>query len=97
MRKSDVHSAVWLYGTRGYGKSHLLAALVCYLAARDERVIYIPDCRMLLMNPVKYVRAAMLFAWADDITTQKETMTLNTKSEIEKFFDPFRRAIFVVD
>ena len=33
-----------LYGTKGYGKSHLLAVLVCYLAAQGERIVYIPDC-----------------------------------------------------
>jgi chromosomal replication initiation ATPase DnaA len=45
VRNSHVKSAVWLYGTQGYGKSHLLAALACYLAAQDERVVYIPDCQ----------------------------------------------------
>ena len=97
VRQSEVYSHVWLYGTQGYGKSHLLAALVCYLVAQDERVIYIPDCRTLLQNPVKYVRNAMLFAWADNITTQREIMKLDTKGEIEDFFDPPLNAIFVVD
>jgi Cdc6-like AAA superfamily ATPase len=39
----------------------------------------------------------MLFAWADDITTQKEIMTLNTKSEIEIFFKSQKNVIFVID
>jgi NACHT domain len=30
-------TAFWVYGTKGYGKSHLLAALVCYLVADQER------------------------------------------------------------
>jgi len=97
VRKSCVQTTVWLYGTQGYGKSHLLAALVCYSAAQDERVIYIPDCRTLLENPVRYLRAALLFAWADDITTQREIVKLNTESEIETFFDTPRNATFVVD
>jgi chromosomal replication initiation ATPase DnaA len=53
VRKSTVYTTVWLYGTQGYGKSHLLAALVCYLAAADERVVYIPDCRALLKSAVE--------------------------------------------
>jgi chromosomal replication initiation ATPase DnaA len=44
VREGCTYTAVWLYGTQGYGKSHLLAILACYLAAQDERVIYIPDC-----------------------------------------------------
>src|SRR6185295_2194585 len=72
----------WLYGTEGYGKSHLLAALVCHLVHAGERVVYIPDCRECVNDPVSYVRAAMLFAWADDDTMQEEITTLNTMEEI---------------
>jgi hypothetical protein len=43
MRKSHNWTALWVYGTKGYGKPHLLAALVCYLTAQEERVVYIPD------------------------------------------------------
>jgi hypothetical protein len=90
VRTSDVYDIVLLYGTQGYGKSHLLAALVCYLAAQDERVVYIPDFRAWLRDPVGYTRTAMLFAWADDITTQNEIMTLNTEEEIAIFFESQR-------
>jgi hypothetical protein len=62
VRDNNVYTSVWLYGTPGYGKSHLLAALVCYLAAQDERVVYIPDCWALLQDPVRYIQATMLFA-----------------------------------
>jgi hypothetical protein len=62
VRKSVVYPRLWLYGTQGYGKSHLLAILVCHLAAQDERVVYIPDCREWLQKPVEYLKEAMLFA-----------------------------------
>jgi len=97
MRVSEVYTALWLYGTQGYGKSHLLAALVCYLAAQDERVIYIPDCRSLLKNPILHVRAAMLFAWADDPTTQNEITKMSTTDEILAFLYTQEKVIFVVD
>jgi len=97
VQKSCSYTEVWLYGTQGYGKSHLLAALVCYLAAQDERVVYIPDCWHLLRDPVHYLLPAMLFAWADDITTQEEIVTLNTEEEIKGFFRFHRNVIFVVD
>ncbi|KAG0632870.1 hypothetical protein HOY80DRAFT_1110745 [Tuber brumale] len=60
------NSGFWLYGTRGYGKSHRLAALVRYLTAREERVVYIPDCRECFKYPVPYTRAEMLFTWSDN-------------------------------
>ena len=97
VQESDNHSTLWLYGTQGYGKSHLLAALVCYLAAQDERVVYVSDCRALLENSVEYLRAAMLFAWADDIATQKAIMRLRDSKEIEKFFGEKTKVIFVID
>ena len=98
VRHDEHYRALWLYGTQGYGKSHLLAALVCYLAAQDERVVYIPDCRSLIDNPIAYVKTAMLFAWADDVTTQKEIIaTLNTTHEIDAFFYSQKNVIFVVD
>ena len=84
VQESKNHPTLWLYGTQGYGKSHLLAALVCHLIARDERVIYIPDCRALLEDSVEYLQATMLFAWADDIATRDTIMTLNTLRGIKK-------------
>jgi hypothetical protein len=90
-------SALWVYGTEGYGKSYLLAALVCYLVARKERVVYIPDCRACINNPVGYVQAAMLFAWADDLTIQDEIITLDTWEMIHRFFKRHKKSIFVID
>jgi hypothetical protein len=97
MQKCDDLTALWVYGTKGYGKSHLLAALVCYLTARKERVIYIPDCRECVKNPVAYVRAAMLFAWADDKTIQDEIIRLDSQAAIADFFDGHPNLIFFID
>ena len=97
VRKNDSYTTVRLYGTQGYGKSHLLAALVCYLAAQDERVVYIPDCQAWLKNPVQYMQEAMLFAWADDIPTQEEIKTLSTEEKISEFFESQDDVIVFVD
>ena len=43
------------------------------------------------------MKEAMLFAWADDITTQKEIITLNDEDEIDTFFESQEDIIFVVD
>jgi hypothetical protein len=97
VQKAWDRSALWVYGTKGYGTSHLLAALVCYLAAQEERVVYIPDCRECVKNPVVYVQAAMLFAWADDKTMQDYIITLDTQEEIERFFKGRRNTIIFID
>ena len=93
-------TTLWVYGSKGYGKSHLLAALVCYLTSQKERVVYIPDCRECLKDPVSYVRTAMLFAWGDDKIMQREINTLDTQDKITKFFTELCRhgdAVFVID
>lgn len=96
VRESYQKSGFWLYGTRGYGKSHLLSALVCYLTAGGERVVYIPDCRECVKDPVPYIRAAMLFAWGDD--DQRESiMLLDTMELIYRYFQSAGSVIFVID
>jgi hypothetical protein len=81
MQKSCDTTALWLYGTQGYGKSHILAAFVSYPCARgNERVTYIPDCRELLSNIIPYFQAAMLFAWSDDASMQREIIRTRGKN-----------------
>ena len=92
---------LWFYGTIGYGKSHMLAALVCYLLSTGSQVIYIPDCQECLGDPVEYFRAAMLLAWSRNVVLQMQIMDLETRDDISRFFKTRAaegcRAIFVID
>jgi len=97
IRSRSGWSTLYVYGTRGYGKSHLLAALVCVLAAREVKVVYIPDCRELVRNPVSYMRAAMLFAWTGDESKQQNIMALENEEDIYRFFEDQVDVIFVID
>ena len=49
------------------------------------------------LDRVRYVRAAMLFAWADNMTAQEKIIKLKTEEEIERFFNSQRDIIFVID
>ncbi|KIM41747.1 hypothetical protein M413DRAFT_27332 [Hebeloma cylindrosporum] len=57
--------SLYLYGSKGYGKTHLLLALACLLVRHGHHVVYLPDCRAMLHAPVTYIRNALLFALAD--------------------------------
>ena len=57
--------AIYVCGTGGYGKSHILAALACLLVRKKEPVVYLPDCRAMLREPLEYLRHALLFAFVD--------------------------------
>ena len=97
MRQSDDTSTLWVYGTKGYGKSHLLAAFICYLIARGERVVYLPDCRESVKDPIEYMRTALLLAWADDNSKQLEIIKLDTMEKIKKFLQGRKHAITFID
>jgi len=97
IRKDPRRGDLTIYGTRGYGKSHLLAALVCHLAAREVKVVYIPDCRTFVRTPVEDMMSAMLFAWADDKSKQQKIMALDTEDKISLFFKAERDVILVID
>ncbi|KAK2786615.1 hypothetical protein FQN53_006319 [Emmonsiellopsis sp. PD_33] len=76
---------LWVYGPIGYGKSHLLATLTCYLTAQGMRVIYLPDCRVLLRQPARYLTVALLFAWADMPEKVEQILKLRKMADIEAF------------
>jgi len=95
--EDSAHRDLMVYGTKGYGKSHLLAALVCYLTARGRKVVYIPDCRDFFEEPIAQMKSAMLFAWADDESEQQNIMALATQEDIFDFFQQQEDVVFVID
>ena len=64
----DANESLFLYGTSGSGKSHLLAALVYHLVRQGKRVFYIPDCSSLLLDPAHAIWAALTFAFYYDLS-----------------------------
>jgi hypothetical protein len=97
IRRDQRWTAIWLYGTQGYGKSHILAAMVCYLIFSGEKVVYIPDCEACRKDPVEYIRAAMLFAWAEEDNKIYKFLKLDTLEKMGVFFAASRDVVFVYD
>ena len=86
--KKDPHEAqLFLCGTMGYGKSHLLACLACLLIKEGETVVYLPDCRAMLWGVVPYVKAAMLLTFGDGGDMQEEVQQLSSMEDIQNFFE----------
>lgn len=97
IRRDPRCSAIWLYGTQGYGKSHILASMVCYLVSKGQKVVYIPDCAECRKDPVRYIRAAMLFAWVEEDNKIYEILELDTLEKMGDFFEASRDLVFVYD
>jgi len=57
--------SLYLSGTSGSGKSHLLATLAYNLVREGKRVFYIPDCSTFLLWPEEVMWKALEFAFYD--------------------------------
>ena len=70
--------SIYVYGTSGSGKSHLVAALVYHLVREGRRVFYIPDCSALLLDPAETMWNAYHFAYdcSPDLRTTESVETL---------------------
>jgi hypothetical protein len=86
---------IWVYGTSGSGKSHLLAALVCHLIRMGDRVLYLPDCYSVLMNPPLAIQMALIFAFHD--TNDLDGVDLLDKDSMLKFISEKENLWIIVD
>ena len=65
--------ALNLFGSLGYGKSYIMAALACLLIKNGERVVFLPNCRALLnIGFGNYVTLALLLCFGDSLVEQRE-------------------------
>lgn len=88
---------MFMYGTIGWGKSHLLAAMVCLLLRKGRKIVYLPDCKVMLSDPVKYVRSALLLTFASEPEIQRQAAELQTAEQIVAFCDRFPHLTYVID
>ena len=70
-----------VYGTKGYGKSHIIAAVVVLLMKKKDGlpVLFLPQVRdMASLDAFKYLRAAALltFATNDNVTREIQSCEL---------------------
>ena len=88
-----------LYGTLGYGKSHMLATLVSLLIRRGRKVVYIPDCKKFLENPFQYLRFSLLMAFLQDKETLVMVLNSETLKDLELICISVERnsLVFIVD
>lgn len=93
------YSRLYIQGTIGYGKSHILAVLAGLLSRKGKRVVYLPDCRELLRNTVRYMQTALLCAFADPASSgvRDEIRALKSPEEVISFCEQHRSTYFIID
>ncbi|KAF8541845.1 hypothetical protein BDD12DRAFT_979387 [Trichophaea hybrida] len=92
------YKELYIQGTMGYGKSHLICALVCYLMKIGERVIYAPDCKSLTADPFKYMRDAFRLAFADSpqiVQMLNQCLDMNALERLAEKIAEFGITMFV--
>jgi hypothetical protein len=92
----DGDENLYLYGSSGSGKSHILAALACRLIRDGEQVVYVPDCASLLADFPKTVRTALCCAFHDSVFLETINSALDVDALLE-FWDEHRHLYFIVD
>ena len=75
-----------IYGTKGYGKSHIIAAVVVKLMQESSRrIVFLPHARDLARAPASYLKEALLLAFARDEEKLKEVAVLKTVQELSEW------------
>jgi len=87
---------LYLYGTSGSGKSHILAALACKLIREGERVVYVPDCARLLDNFEWAIRTALCCAFYDSPLLETIESALDVDALL-RFWKKQKKFYFIVD
>ncbi|KAF8448384.1 hypothetical protein BDZ91DRAFT_853548 [Kalaharituber pfeilii] len=77
------YKEMYITGTLGWGKSHLICALVCYLMQQGKRVLYAPDARWLVGASFEYLRDSFRLAFADDNQTLSELAQCSKMEDLE--------------
>lgn len=91
--------AIYIYGSMGYGKSHILAALACLLIRTGHRIVYLPDCRAMLGEPLSYVQRALRLAlWKpEDTNALKKVLECKSFEELITICEPIENLCFMID
>ncbi|CAG8556996.1 5414_t:CDS:2 [Paraglomus brasilianum] len=89
---------MFIYGTVGYGKSHILTAIACFLLRSGRRVVYLPDCRKLAVSPVNYIKSALFLTYVDDDAKISEINACENFDQIIEFCESLDKTLyFIVD
>ncbi|RUS25481.1 hypothetical protein BC938DRAFT_472101, partial [Jimgerdemannia flammicorona] len=76
---------LFTFGSIGYGKSDILAAMVCLLLQQGKRVVFLPDCRAMARFFPEYLQSALLLTFVDSVYYQKKIYNCMSVNDIVSF------------
>lgn len=78
-------------------QSHLLAAMACLLMRKGRKIVFLPDCKALVREPVDYFRAALLLTFATQPAVQTQVARLSTVDEVIRFCKSQVDLTYIID
>lgn len=66
MRERDAHKSAYINGFLGEGRSFQLAAVVSLLRKEGYRVLYVPDCKELVLELLETIRCVFYISFANN-------------------------------
>ncbi|KAF8228861.1 hypothetical protein L208DRAFT_1402996 [Tricholoma matsutake] len=78
------HQKIYLYGSSGSGKSHLLVVLADFLIRTGETVVYIPDCLTLAQDFVGAMTDAFCFTFPESANAIASFKSVNDLVEFSR-------------
>ena len=89
---------LYMQGTMGFGKSHILAALTCLLYRQGKVVVFIPDVRALFLAPLPYMQSALLCTFADPLFKEerKRIRACESLEDISSFYHGIRAFPYLI-
>ncbi|PVF91149.1 hypothetical protein CPB86DRAFT_878666 [Serendipita vermifera] len=93
----DKRINVYLDGSTGTGKSHLLAALAVRLIKEGNAVIYIPDCGDLVHCFEERLRATLCFAFYNNPVAYKAVESASGIEELLKLSKRIKNKYIIID
>jgi Cdc6-like AAA superfamily ATPase len=88
---------IYLFGTSGSGKSHILAASVVRLIQEGKKVVYLPNCIRLVRNFEATIRIALYFAFYGDSKACADIDHARGVDELLEFLQKNKDNYLVVD
>ena len=71
--------------------------MVCLLMRKKRKVVFLPDCKQLLREPVDYFRSALLLTFAAEPAAQAQVAGLCTVDAVIGFCKAHNDLTFIVD
>ena len=71
--------------------------MVCLLMRKGRKVVFLPDCKALLLEPVDYFRSALLLTFAAEPAAQAQVVGLCTVDAVVAFCKSRNDLTFIVD